>query len=156
MKAVAADAVFISVQTGPGAAVTDPSPVWMYLFASKKKNKAYAVTVVKGKAGKPLALKTESLRPDEWAKVPATTADWKVDSDAALRLAAAAYKERLDMAPPKRFTMGMAAFVAEVSTDTIKPFVWAITYEADEGAAVPGVKQVQVNAKTGKVLPLPE
>jgi hypothetical protein len=155
MKAVAPDAVFVTVQTG--APVTNPSPMWVYLFASKEKNKAYAVTVAKGKPSKPLALETESLRASEWAKVPTTTADWKVDSDVALKQASAAFTKRLDMAPPKRFQMGMSVFVAETEgTSTPKPYVWAIAYEADEGAAVPGVLRIQVNAKTGAVLPIPE
>jgi hypothetical protein len=155
MKAVAPDAVFVSVQTG--APVTNPSPVWIYLFASKKKDKAYAVTVTKGEPGKPLALATESFRASEWAKVPTTTAEWKVDSDVALKRASAAFTKRLDMAPPKRFQMGMSVFVAQdEGTSTPKPYVWAIAYEADEGAAVPGVRQIQVNAKTGAVLPIPE
>jgi hypothetical protein len=155
MKAVAPDAVFVSVQTG--APVTNPSPVWVYLFASKKKDKAYAVTVAKGKPSKPLALATESFRADEWAKVPTTTADWKVDSDVALKQASAAFTQRLEMAPPKRFQMGMSVFVAEAEgTSTPKPYVWAIAYEADEGMGVPGVSHIQVNAKTGAVLPIPE
>jgi hypothetical protein len=155
MKAVAPDAVFVSVQTG--APVTNPSPVWVYLFASKAKNKAYAVTVAKGKPGKPLALATESFRASEWARVPTTTADWKVDSDVALKQASAAFTERLEMAPPKRFKMGMSVFIAQAEgTSTPKPYVWAIAYEADEGMGVPGVSQIQVNAKTGVVLPIPE
>jgi hypothetical protein len=155
MRAVAPDAVFVSVQTG--APVTNPSPVWVYLFASKKRNKAYAVTVAKGKPSKPLALATESFRANEWAKVPTTTADWKVDSDVALKQASAAFTKRLEMAPPKRFQMGMSVFVAEdEGTSTPKPYVWAIAYEADEGLGVPAVRQIRVNAKTGAVLPIPE
>jgi hypothetical protein len=155
MKAVAPDAVFVSVQTG--APVTNPSPIWVYLFASKQKNKAYAVTVAEGKPSEPLALATESFRASEWAKVPTTTADWKIDSDVALKRASAAFTKRLEMAPPKRFQMGMSVFIAQAEgTSTPKPYVWAIAYEADEGAAVPGVRQIQVDAKTGAVLPIPE
>jgi hypothetical protein len=59
------------------------------------------------------------------------------------------------MAPPKRFKMGMSVFVAEdEGTSTVKPYIWAIAYEADEGMGVPGVSQIQVNAKTGAVLPI--
>lgn len=155
MKAVAPDAVFVSVQTGEP--VTNPSPVWVYLFASKAKDRAYAVTVTKGKPGKPLVLGTESFRASEWAKVPTTTAGWKVDSDVALKRASAAFTKRLEMAPPKRFKMGMSVFIAQdEGTSTIKPYVWAIAYEADEGLGVPAVSQIQVNAKTGAVLPIPE
>lgn len=157
MKAVAPDAVFISVQTG--VAVTSPSPMWMYIFASKQKNKGYSVAVTEGTPGKPSELPGESLRKNEWAKVPATTADWKIDSDVALTKATAAYKERMESDPPKRASMGMAVFLAEEEgkpTTSLKPFVWVITYEADEGAATPGVSQILVDAKTGTVLPLPE
>ena len=154
MKEEAPDAVFISVQTGP--AMTDPPALWTYLFASKKTNRAYAVTVAKGTASKPLKLTTESLRADEWAKVPTTTTDWKVDSDAALKRASAAYTKQLEMAPPSKFAMGMTSFVASTeSTSGPKPFTWVIVYQPEDGV-VPGVSQIEVDAKTGQVLPLPE
>jgi hypothetical protein len=157
MKAVAPDAVFISVQTG--AAVTDPPAIWTYLFASKKTKKGYAVTVAKGTASKPLKLSTESLRADEWAKVPASTADWKVDSDVALKRATAAFTKQLEMAPPKMFVMGMTVFVADTKakgTAIVKPFTWVIAYQADAELGIPAVRQIEVDAKTGTVAPLPE
>jgi hypothetical protein len=154
MKDEAPDAVFISVQTGP--AMTDPPTLWTYLFASKKTKKAYAVTVAKGVASKPLKLTTESLRADEWAKVPTTTTDWKVDSDAALKAAGATYTKQLEMAPPSKFVMGMATFVADgQAKGSPKPFTWVIAYQPEDGV-VPGVRQIEVDAKTGQVLPLPE
>lgn len=157
MKAVAPDAVFISVQTG--TAVTDPSPMWAYLFASKKTNKAYAVTVAKGTASKPLKLPTESLRANEWAKVPTSTVDWKVDSDVALKRAAAAFTKQLEMAPPKTFIMGMTVFVADTKPKggaITKPYTWVIVYQADAELGIPAVRQIEVDAKTGQVAPLPE
>lgn len=156
IKASVPDAVFISVQTG--TVVTDPSPVWIYLFASKKKNKAYAVTVAKGVANKPVTLPTESLRANEWAKVPTSTVDWKIDSNVALKNANAAFTTQLEMAPPKRFVMGMSMFVAEQGKNSAgsKPYTWVIVYQPDEGAGVPGVSRIEVDAKTGKVAPLPE
>jgi hypothetical protein len=152
VKAVAPDAVLVVVQTEIPATST-PSAVWIYLFASKKMNKAYAVTVSSGKPGKPLALATESLRADEWAKVPPVTA-WKIDSDEAFKKAFAAYAERLNSTPPKQYSMGMALFVADTPENNasgVKPLVWSVTFDPSAGG-VTATRQALVDAKTGAVL----
>lgn len=154
MKAEVPDAVLISVRTG--ATSTDPPAIWTYLFASKKTGKGYAVSVANGTVSKPSKLPGESIRANEWAKVPTTTSDWKVDSDAALKRATAVYTKELEMAPPSKFIMGMSTFVADAKAKgSPTPFRWTIVYAPEDGV-IPGVHQVEVDAKTGQVMPFPE
>jgi hypothetical protein len=149
MKAVQPDAVFIVAET-PGVISTDPSPEWIYLFASKKTNKGYAVTIAKGKSDKPLELSSEALLADEWAKVPPVS-DWKIDSDVTLEKASAAYTQRFGAKPPAKYGMAMPAFVSDSAANKsggFKNMVWMVMFDP-EGTARP----IQVDARTGEVLP---
>jgi hypothetical protein len=154
MKATVPDAVFVTVQT-PGVVASTPNPEWLYLFGSKKTNKGYVVTIAKGKSDKPLALATEPLKADEWARVPSTS-DWKIDSDMALEKASAAYKQRLGTDAPAKYAMGMAVFVSDTAANRasgVKPFVWTVIFDPEAGGADAAAREILVDAKTGAVLP---
>jgi hypothetical protein len=149
MKAVQPDAVFIVAQT-PGVISADPSPEWIYLFASKKTNKGYAVTIAKGKSDKPLEISNKALLANEWAKIPPVS-DWKIDSDVALEKASAAYTQRFGAKPPVKYGMAMPAFVSDSAANKatgFKNMVWMVMFDP-EGKARP----IQVDAQTGEVLP---
>ena len=149
MKAVKPDAVFIGAQTS-GVISTVPSPVWVYLFADKKTNKGYAVTIAKGKSDKPLKLSSAALLANEWAKVPPVS-DWKIDSDVALKKASAAYTQRFGAKAPTKYGMAMPVFVSDSAANKSRGFknmVWMVMFDP-EGTA----RSIQVDAKTGEVLP---
>ena len=149
MKAVEPDVVCIVAQT-PDVISAIPSPEWVYLFASKKTNKGYVVTISKGESDKPLEVSSEALQADDWAKVPPIS-DWKIDSDVALEKASAAYRQRFAAEPPVKYGMSMPAFMSDSAANKsggFKSMVWTVMFDP-EGSARP----IQVDAKTGEVLP---
>lgn len=149
MKKVQPDAVFLIVQT-PGVVNSEPADGWSYIFGSKKTGRVYVVNVDNGAASKPQDAGPAGLSAKQWAAVPAVEA-WKVDSTTAYAKASAAYQERFSTASPLSYAMGMAAFAP--NAPTIKPFVWSVNFDPNGDPAAAKARQIDVDAKTGEVVP---
>jgi nitrous oxide reductase accessory protein NosL len=146
MSAVATqapDGKVLVVQTAQPVTATS-TPTWEFLIGSPKTNVIYEVRVQDGQA-QAQTYGTANLTPAEWAAVPAND-QWKIDSDAALAKALAAYPNGRNAA----YLPGLVTYVPKSAQDSnSRPMKWIIMFDpTTKGSAA--TSTVDVDVTTGE------